>query len=86
MALRANRARHAGSIAMQQFIPFEDEWDMLDAAHPAALIPYRVGLLRNGQRACGQTRSIPATLPMTSGTPSSPASAQPPSTGDRRLM
>ena len=29
---------------MQQFIPFEDEWDMLDAIHAEALIPYRVGL------------------------------------------
>lgn len=29
---------------MQQFIPFEDEWDMLDAIHLDALTPYRVGL------------------------------------------
>lgn len=29
---------------MQQFIPFEDDWDMLDAIRPEALIPYRVGL------------------------------------------
>jgi hypothetical protein len=29
---------------MQQFIPFEDDWDMLDAIHPEALIPYRAGL------------------------------------------
>lgn len=30
---------------MQQFIPFEDEWDMLDAVCMKALIPYRVGLV-----------------------------------------
>lgn len=30
---------------MQQFIPFEDEWDMLDAIRPEALTPYRVGLV-----------------------------------------
>ena len=29
---------------MQHFIPFEDDWDMLDAIRPEALIPYRVGL------------------------------------------
>lgn len=29
---------------MQQFVPFEDEWDMLDAIRPEALVPYRVGL------------------------------------------
>ena len=29
---------------MQQFIPFEDDWDMLDAIRPEALIPYRAGL------------------------------------------
>ena len=30
---------------MQQFIPFEDEWDMLDAVCVGALTPYRVGLV-----------------------------------------
>lgn len=30
---------------MQQFIPFEDEWDMLDAVCMEALTPYRVGLV-----------------------------------------
>lgn len=30
---------------MQQFIPFEDDWDMLEALSPDALIPYRIGLL-----------------------------------------
>ena len=28
---------------MQQFIPFEDDWDALEKRLPEALIPYRVG-------------------------------------------
>ena len=28
---------------MQQFIPFEDDWDALEMLLPEALIPYRVG-------------------------------------------
>jgi hypothetical protein len=30
---------------MQQFIPFEDDWDALEKLCPEALIPYRVGLV-----------------------------------------
>ena len=30
---------------MQQFIPFEDDWDALEKMHLDALIPYRVGLV-----------------------------------------
>ena len=30
---------------MQQFIPFEDDWDALERLRPEDLIPYRVGLL-----------------------------------------
>lgn len=30
---------------MQQFIPFEDDWDALQNLRPEDLIPYRVGLL-----------------------------------------
>ncbi len=29
---------------MQQFIPFEDDWDALASLHPTSLIPYRVGV------------------------------------------
>ena len=29
---------------MQQFIPFEDEWDILDRLSPEDLIPYHVGV------------------------------------------
>jgi hypothetical protein len=30
---------------MQQFIPFEDDWDALENLRPEALIPFRLGLL-----------------------------------------
>jgi hypothetical protein len=30
---------------MQQFIPFEDDWDALEKLCPEALVPYRVGLV-----------------------------------------
>jgi len=30
---------------MQQFIPFEDDWDALERLRPEDLIPYRVDLL-----------------------------------------
>ncbi len=30
---------------MQQFIPLEDEWDVLETLRPEDLIPYRAGLL-----------------------------------------
>lgn len=29
---------------MQQFIPFEDEWDILERLSPESLIPYHVGV------------------------------------------
>lgn len=29
---------------MRQFIPFEDDWDMLENLPADALVPYRVGL------------------------------------------
>lgn len=29
---------------MQQFTPFEDEWDMLEKLLPESLVPYRVGV------------------------------------------
>jgi len=30
---------------MQQFIPFEDDWDALEKMLSVALVPYRVGLV-----------------------------------------
>ena len=32
---------------MQQFIPFEDDWDALVNLRPEDLVPYRVGMLRD---------------------------------------
>ena len=29
---------------MQQFVPFEDDWDALEKLHPASLIPFRIGV------------------------------------------
>lgn len=29
---------------MQQFIPFEDDWDALERLDPSRLVPYQVGL------------------------------------------
>jgi hypothetical protein len=46
---------------MQQFIPFEDDWDALENLRPEALIPYRVGLL--GTRDSLTQRSV-QTLPV----------------------
>jgi hypothetical protein len=34
---------------MQQFIPFEDDWDALENLRPEALIPFRLGLLGTSQ-------------------------------------
>lgn len=30
---------------MQQFIPFEDDWDALEKLSPEVLVPYRVGFV-----------------------------------------
>lgn len=51
---------------MQQFIPFEDDWDMLDAVRPEALIPYRVGLALVPAAAVAQSTvpSLPAIASM----------------------
>lgn len=32
---------------MQQFIPFDDDWDALATLRPEDLVPYRVGMLRD---------------------------------------
>jgi hypothetical protein len=47
---------------MQQFIPFEDDWDILEKLRPEDLIPYRVGLLDEvtaSARPVAQTASSP---------------------------
>lgn len=42
---------------MQQFIPFEDDWDALEKMVPEVLVPYRVGLVPVHES--GQGRSDP---------------------------
>ncbi len=42
---------------MQQFIPFEDDWDVLENLRPEDLIPYCVGML-DAPRAAVQ-RTVP---------------------------
>ena len=48
---------------MQQFIPFEDDWDMLDAIRPEALIPYRVGLVVSLSSSCDAVQSTAPNFP-----------------------
>ncbi len=40
---------------MQQFIPFEDDWDALASLRPEDLIPYRVGMLKGSIQAVQRT-------------------------------
>ena len=51
---------------MQQFIPFEDEWDLLDRMPIEALAPYRAGLpCRHDLAGRAGQRAVPG-LPSTS--------------------
>ncbi len=43
---------------MQQFIPFEDDWDALENLRPEDLIPYRVGMLDAPRTAAQRTGPI----------------------------
>lgn len=52
---------------MQQFIPFEDEWDMLDRLAPSQLIPYRIGLPCS--RGAAAQRTAPTSPSMLSTSP-----------------
>ena len=49
---------------MQQFIPFEDDWDALENLRPEDLVPYRVGMLDAAvQRTAPSSPSIFSTSP-----------------------
>lgn len=43
---------------MQQFIPFEDNWDVLETLRPEDLIPYRVGMLDADSASAQRTAPI----------------------------
>lgn len=48
---------------MRQFIPFEDDWDLLKTLSPHDLIPYRVGLL-GAQDASDRSATLAANTPV----------------------
>ena len=48
---------------MQQFIPFEDDWDALENLRPEDLIPYRVGLLDNSAALTRRGASVAPAIP-----------------------
>ncbi len=48
---------------MRQFIPFEDDWDLLKTLSPHDLIPYRVGLLA-AQDAPNRSAALAADTPV----------------------
>lgn len=45
---------------MQQFIPFEDEWDILERLSPESLIPYHVGVPCRHDLAVSEYGATPA--------------------------
>lgn len=48
---------------MQQFIPFEDDWDALENLRPEDLIPYRVGLLDNSAALIRRSAPVASAIP-----------------------
>jgi len=66
---------------MQQFIPFEDEWDILERLSPEDLIPYHVGvpcrhdLAANDHCAGPSSPSLPTEQPLRATFPTGSARA-----------
>lgn len=60
---------------MQQFVPFEDDWDAYESMCQGALVPYRIGLICAREPADAATRPIGPPL---STFAVSPAAAPPP--------
>jgi hypothetical protein len=54
---------------MQQFIPFEDDWDALEKLLPDALIPYRVGYVPAHEPANNQSSAAPVCPSLTGAAP-----------------
>ncbi|PMQ07499.1 hypothetical protein DyAD56_01875 [Dyella sp. AD56] len=54
---------------MQQFIPFEDEWDILDRLSPEDLIPYHVGVPCRHDLAANDHHAEPAAPTFTTRAP-----------------
>ena len=52
---------------MQQFIPFEDDWDALENLRPEDLVPFNVGML--GDRGAVIQRTVPTSPSMFSTSP-----------------
>lgn len=51
---------------MQQFIPFEDDWDALEDLSPDDLIPYRVGFADTVGMAIHSTSPMRPAIPSSS--------------------
>ncbi|GAA0689850.1 hypothetical protein FHW84_002220 [Dyella sp. SG562] len=50
---------------MQQFVPFEDDWDALEKLLPESLIPFRIGVpIAHDQAATADHSTLP-TFPST---------------------
>lgn len=67
MFLRPSKWRAIREHPMQQFIPFEDDWDALENLRPEDLVPFRLDLIDvsqpNAQRTAPMSASIFSTSP-----------------------